>query len=103
MHSGKIVLDNDSSKSIRDHLGVSVVQMYSVPHRDSRCFERNSQQNMFGSVGLAVGIALLQLPWKVVGIMLAGPASYYKQQQEQLTSTFGSAFGTAPHITFCWY
>lgn len=38
--------------------------------------------------GLALGAALLGLPWRVTGVCLAGPASYFQQQQEELTAAF---------------
>ena len=44
-------------------------------------------------VGLAIGIALMELPWEVIGITLAGPASYYMQQEKDLSHAFASAFG----------
>lgn len=42
--------------------------------------------------GLAVGIQLAQLPWKVLGVMLAGPLSYYQQQQTALTALFADKY-----------
>lgn len=38
--------------------------------------------------GVALGAALLGLPWHVTGVCLAGPISYYQQQQEELTAAF---------------
>ena len=35
--------------------------------------------------GLALGVALLGLPWKIIGVMLAGKVEYYTQQQQALT------------------
>jgi D-cysteine desulfhydrase len=44
------------------------------------------------AAGVALGIALLGLPWKVSGIMLAGPLEmrlvYYRQQAKSLVSAF---------------
>lgn len=42
--------------------------------------------------GLALGVALMGLPWKVHGIMLAGSEEYYKRQQQDLTAAFTAAF-----------
>lgn len=39
-------------------------------------------------VGLALGAALLGLPWRVTGVMLAAPEDYYRQQQQSLTAAF---------------
>lgn len=44
--------------------------------------------------GLAIGIALLDLPWKVQGVMLAGSADYYVQQQSLLAEAFSADFLT---------
>lgn len=38
--------------------------------------------------GLALGIALLGLPWRVHGVTLAGTADYYAAQQQQLVQGF---------------
>ena len=38
-----------------------------------------------GLAGLALGVALLGLPWKILGVMLAGNIEYYTQQQQALT------------------
>ena len=43
--------------------------------------------------GLAVGVALMHLPWKVHGVMLAGSEDYYNQQQQELIAAFNAAFG----------
>lgn len=40
------------------------------------------------AAGLALGAALLELPWNVVGIMLAGPLEYYIQQTIELVRAF---------------
>ena len=42
--------------------------------------------------GLAMGVALLGLPWKVIGVMLAGTREYYSQQQHALTEAYSSDF-----------
>lgn len=42
----------------------------------------------FAGAGLAVGIAALQLPWTVVGVMLAGSTDYYEQQAVDLCEAF---------------
>ena len=44
--------------------------------------------------GLAVGMALLNLRWRVKGIMLAGCPGYYEEQQHRLLSAFKEAFDT---------
>ena len=52
--------------------------------------------------GLALGVALLQLPWVVVGVMLAGTPSYYAQQQNDLTAAFCARFrGAFPGTVKC--
>lgn len=43
--------------------------------------------------GLALGIWLLGLPWRVAGIMLAGDLPYYTAQQDSLTRAFLEAYG----------
>ncbi|GLI69952.1 hypothetical protein VaNZ11_014693 [Volvox africanus] len=45
------------------------------------------------AIGLALGIALLGLPWTVNAVMLAGDLSYYKSQQEQLVRGFFEQYG----------
>ena len=40
------------------------------------------------AIGLSLGVALLDLPWQVVGVMLAAPLEYYQQQTIELMSTF---------------
>ena len=50
--------------------------------------------------GLAIGIALLDLPWKVQGVMLAGSAEYYVQQQSELAEAFSSEFLTGKRFHF---
>ena len=42
--------------------------------------------------GLALGVALLGLPWKILGVMLAGKAEYYTQQQQTLTEACSAEF-----------
>jgi len=39
-----------------------------------------------------MGVALLDLPWKVIGVMLAGTREYYSQQQRALTQALSSDF-----------
>lgn len=45
--------------------------------------------------GMALGISLMQLPWKVTGVTLAGPMSYYQQQEADLKRAFAALFGRA--------
>ncbi|GLC43325.1 hypothetical protein PLESTM_001458900 [Pleodorina starrii] len=45
------------------------------------------------AVGLALGIALLGLPWSVHAVTLAGDMSYYESQQEQLLRSFLERYG----------
>eukprot|EP00887_Chlorella_sp_A99_P002469 scaffold10.g2469.t1 len=47
------------------------------------------------AAGLALGAALLGAEWQVVGIMLAGPLSYYQQQAAELTRAFCEQQGLA--------
>lgn len=42
--------------------------------------------------GLAQGIELAGLPWTVCGVMLAGPAAYYTDQQTDLTASFTAKY-----------
>lgn len=51
---------------------------------------------MRAPAGLALGAALLGLDWSVTGIMLAGPADYYLQQQRALVEGFAQMF--AQHV-----
>ena len=53
--------------------------------------------------GLAVGIQLAQLPWKVVGVMLAGPLSFYQQQQSALTALFAEKYLPGEYCTVVKY
>lgn len=43
--------------------------------------------------GLALGIAMLGLPWKVVGVMLAGSAATYTDLENRLAEEFCTSFG----------
>lgn len=45
------------------------------------------------ATGVALGIALLGLPWRVVGIMLAAKEQYYVDQQHKLVSEFLQQYG----------
>ncbi|KAK9915841.1 hypothetical protein WJX75_005000 [Coccomyxa subellipsoidea] len=45
------------------------------------------------AIGLALGVALLGLPWRIHGVMLAGTKEYYQQQQKDLTAASLSSFG----------
>ncbi|KAG2501838.1 hypothetical protein HYH03_000336 [Edaphochlamys debaryana] len=45
------------------------------------------------AIGLALGVAVLGLPWTVLGIMLAGDLPYYQSQQEQLVRGFMDLYG----------
>ena len=40
------------------------------------------------NTGLALGAALLQQPWTVTGVMLAGTLGYYQEQVEALLAAF---------------
>jgi len=42
------------------------------------------------STGLALGMHLAGLQWRVRGVMLAGALSYYHEQQTMLTSAFAA-------------
>ena len=48
--------------------------------------------------GLAIGIALLDLTWKVQGVMLAGSAEYYAVQQSNLVKAFSSEILTGEQL-----
>ena len=58
------------------------------------------QLAMWVCAGLAIGVALLDLPWKVQGVMLAGSAEYYVQQQFKLAEAFSSDFLTGKLLHF---
>ena len=53
----------------------------------------------FVHAGLAIGIALLGLPWRVTGVMLAGTTDYYQQQARDLTQAFLTEHGAALQVT----
>lgn len=42
------------------------------------------------AIGLAVGVALLDLPWKIIGVTLAAPQEYYNLQKDKLVKEFCS-------------
>ncbi|KAL3144147.1 hypothetical protein ABBQ32_003936 [Trebouxia sp. C0010 RCD-2024] len=44
------------------------------------------------ATGLALGIKLAGLPWQVCGVMLAGPLTYYTDQQTVLTTSFVATY-----------
>jgi D-cysteine desulfhydrase len=46
-----------------------------------------------GSAGLALGANLLKLPFRVVGVMLAGKQAYYDAQTDKLLAEFGHTYG----------
>jgi 1-aminocyclopropane-1-carboxylate deaminase/D-cysteine desulfhydrase-like pyridoxal-dependent ACC family enzyme len=45
------------------------------------------------ATGVALGVALLGLPWRVVGVRLAGPEDQYRAQQERLVGEFLQEYG----------
>ena len=45
--------------------------------------------------GLALGVALLSLPWRVHGVCLAGEQAYYEEQQQRLLQGFFADEGYA--------
>ena len=45
--------------------------------------------------GMALGVALLQLPWRIVGVMLAGSRDYYQGQAASLAAAFQRQHGMA--------
>jgi len=49
------------------------------------------------STGLALGMHLAGLQWRVRGVMLAGPLSYYHEQQTTLTSSFAAKYMSGLH------
>jgi hypothetical protein len=51
------------------------------------------------SPGLALGVALLGLPWRIHGVMLAGTKEYYQQQQKDLTAASLSSFGAGDRFS----
>ena len=44
------------------------------------------------AAGLALGAALLQIPWRVHGVCLAGDIEYYASQQQTLVQSFCSQY-----------
>ena len=57
----------------------------SMPHANA---SRNIKDTCAMCAGLALGAALMQLPWRVHGICLAGDAEYYASQQYRLVQAF---------------
>lgn len=49
-------------------------------------------------VGLALGAALLGLPWRLTGVMLAGSLEYHTQQQQDLVGGFLQRFVFQPEV-----
>lgn len=45
-----------------------------------------------------MGVELLQLPWRVVAVMLAGSKDYYQLQAQQLCAAFSDQFDLELHI-----
>lgn len=45
------------------------------------------------AIGLALGANLLKLPFRVVGVMLAGKQAYYDAQTDKLLAEFGHTYG----------
>ena len=42
--------------------------------------------------GLAVGVQLAGLQWRIRGVMLAGPSPYYQEQQAALVNAFAAKY-----------
>lgn len=62
-------------------------------------FSRLADKLRLKSPGLALGVALLGLPWRIHGVMLAGTEEYYLQQQKDLTAAFLSNFGAGERFS----
>ena len=43
--------------------------------------------------GLALAALLLELPWRVTGIMMAAPLDYYQDQAQSLLAAFQEQYG----------
>lgn len=57
------------------------------------------------AIGLAIGAALLGVPWRIVGVMLAGERGYYEDQGDALAAAFQEQFGcylTAAALPLEW-
>ena len=52
--------------------------------------------------GLALGAALMQLPWRVHGICLAGDAEYYASQQHRLVQAFCGQYAPGDSHSGAW-
>ncbi len=52
-------------------------------------------------MGLALGAALLGVPWTVHGIMLAGTQADYEMQQRELRAEFTALFLAGAGQPFC--
>ncbi|KAA6420287.1 MAG: hypothetical protein FRX49_09771, partial [Trebouxia sp. A1-2] len=50
------------------------------------------------AIGLALGMHLAGLQWRVRGVMLAGPLSYYHEQQTMLTSAFAAKYMSGTEV-----
>ncbi|XP_010909598.2 putative D-cysteine desulfhydrase 2, mitochondrial isoform X2 [Elaeis guineensis] len=90
--SRRVVIVNEGADSVAGLLGVMRLVRYL------------SQTHLFGAkqqirivvdagtgttaVGLALGVTLLGLPWKVTAVMLADPIERYKERERCLTSNF---------------
>ncbi len=59
--------------------------------------ERSGTMCIVVVTGLALGVALKGLPWRVHGVMLAGTEEYYERQQAELTAAFHAEFGAGKH------
>eukprot|EP00198_Chlamydomonas_reinhardtii_P000261 XP_001689596.1 predicted protein [Chlamydomonas reinhardtii] len=89
--------EQDARQLLPEGLGSSrrlVTDVGALPHPQSTPY-RILVDSGTGTtaIGLAIGIALLGLPWTVVGIMLAGEESYYRSQAQQLLSSFLQRYG----------
>ena len=59
-----------------------------VPKNNQQCTLIVDSGTGTSAIGLALGAALLNLPWNITGVFLAAPLEYYKQQTIDLVHSF---------------
>lgn len=62
------------------------------PPNEVDCFDMDSLTMANGVPGLALGIAMLGLPWKVISVIVAADEAYHRNQTALLSNSFLEAF-----------